>query len=573
MMSRFRQIFTRFYFATLVVMGTLVLINILTLKKQEVNYGLGTYECINDSWVDERGNPFEISGIDNYASEDGKIRLYYTIPEAGSIENSLIFRTKNVAVKVILGGEVLYETQIQEAPFLNQSPGTRWNVVRIPGEASGSVLEIEVSRAYLDGRDKIDNFYWGSEGRILLQLIKQKLFGLLVSLLILFTGGVYLLAYWVSNHRKIEKDKGLLYLGMVALVVAVWCLLETNLFQLFTRHMQQIQLLDNMMLVIGGSVLYLYLNELYGVFRSRVVQVLAGGNLLYIIIATLSQIVGGPDYHRTLNVAIANYGFISFLFICCIINEGRQREEKKERNFDYRMKMYGVAFLGLGIMGDLIRYLSTDVMDRAMLMRFGFLAFIVFFGMGNMIHMFQLIKQGYELDMVSRLAYTDGLTGVGNRTAYLEKKDELTRQDYLWEKLGIVAFDVNNLKTINDNQGHHIGDLLLLEVAELIKTGFGEIGDIYRIGGDEFIALIAGEQVEESYKAGREKFDQLVIEKNASGEHEFTISVAYAAEWCELVTAEGIAKAEEEADRKMYEKKLKMKKRKQERSHSNRQEE
>ncbi|MBO4336517.1 MAG: diguanylate cyclase [Lachnospiraceae bacterium] len=91
---------------------------------------------------------------------------------------------------------------------------------------------------------------------------------------------------------------------------------------------------------------------------------------------------------------------------------------------------------------------------------------------------------------VHEQAYTDAMTGVGNKTAYLEMVKRINRK--IEEKLAdfaVVVFDINGLKKINDDHGHEYGDMLITDSAELIKNVFG-VENVYRIGGDEFIVVM-----------------------------------------------------------------------------------
>lgn len=54
----------------------------------------------------------------------------------------------------------------------------------------------------------------------------------------------------------------------------------------------------------------------------------------------------------------------------------------------------------------------------------------------------------------------------------------------------IIVFDINGLKSVNDNLGHEYGDKLIKGVADSLKEGAGEKGSVYRIGGDEFVMLV-----------------------------------------------------------------------------------
>ena len=63
-------------------------------------------------------------------------------------------------------------------------------------------------------------------------------------------------------------------------------------------------------------------------------------------------------------------------------------------------------------------------------------------------------------------------------------------------------FDLNNLKLVNDRYGHGVGDCYIINGSEIIRDVFGDMGEIYRIGGDEF-CLISDSITEEVYEKNR----------------------------------------------------------------------
>jgi diguanylate cyclase (GGDEF)-like protein len=86
-------------------------------------------------------------------------------------------------------------------------------------------------------------------------------------------------------------------------------------------------------------------------------------------------------------------------------------------------------------------------------------------------------------------SYQDKLTGFFNRRAYDDDLSQLREQKRL-KNIIIVAFDVNGLKKVNDSQGHLAGDELITGSAKLIYETFAPYGKCYRIGGDEFMAIL-----------------------------------------------------------------------------------
>lgn len=85
---------------------------------------------------------------------------------------------------------------------------------------------------------------------------------------------------------------------------------------------------------------------------------------------------------------------------------------------------------------------------------------------------------------------TDALTKLLNRRSYD------SHLQHLHYDTAIVLFDVNKFKNINDNYGHKQGDIVLQQVASNIRYVFGNMGYIYRIGGDEFAMILKSGQLE-----------------------------------------------------------------------------
>ena len=109
-----------------------------------------------------------------------------------------------------------------------------------------------------------------------------------------------------------------------------------------------------------------------------------------------------------------------------------------------------------------------------------------------------------KITAISREAYIDNLTKVGNVAAF--KRDV---QDMDGE-YALVMFDLNHLKKVNDNFGHDKGDLYIRGCCRIICDQYKH-SPVYRIGGDEFVVLLKGEDYEnrdEHLREIREKFEK-----------------------------------------------------------------
>lgn len=103
-------------------------------------------------------------------------------------------------------------------------------------------------------------------------------------------------------------------------------------------------------------------------------------------------------------------------------------------------------------------------------------------------------QQKQELGSARQLAYTDSLTGVRNKHAYAETIDHYNYRisSKNLKELAIIVFDLNGLKKINDSKGHDEGDKYIKEGCRIICRWFKR-SPVYRIGGDEFVAFLEGD--------------------------------------------------------------------------------
>lgn len=128
----------------------------------------------------------------------------------------------------------------------------------------------------------------------------------------------------------------------------------------------------------------------------------------------------------------------------------------------------------------------------------------------------QLLKVELELqisqvelkDIYYKMAFTDSLTGLKNRTAFDERVKLLEERYDLYKSINCFSMDLNNLKVTNDTFGHSYGDTLIKNFAQVLKRVFLTSECIYRVGGDEFIIFL--------YDYDQKMLEQKVIELEKS---------------------------------------------------------
>ena len=150
-----------------------------------------------------------------------------------------------------------------------------------------------------------------------------------------------------------------------------------------------------------------------------------------------------------------------------------------------------------------------------------------------------MFKKRNLVRSLQQMSYLDQLTQFGNRYAMVKYMENM-RSD---ESVGIVYGDITGLKRVNDAEGHAAGDRLILSACKCMKAVFGDDYKLFRIGGDELLAICAG--IEES------EFQERLLRLRKSMP-EFSVNIALGADWKSDTTA-GINVVMATAEARMYE--------------------
>ena len=114
--------------------------------------------------------------------------------------------------------------------------------------------------------------------------------------------------------------------------------------------------------------------------------------------------------------------------------------------------------------------------------------FLGFRGIGT-----DLTEQRRSEQEISRLARFDSLTGLPNRARMRQTLEEALRNAARRQKgCALFLIDLDRFKNVNDTLGHPVGDALLRQVADRLKSVVGQQGQVGRLGGDEFEAVFPG---------------------------------------------------------------------------------
>ena len=160
-----------------------------------------------------------------------------------------------------------------------------------------------------------------------------------------------------------------------------------------------------------------------------------------------------------------------------------------------------------------------------------------------------------EASIAYEKARRDGLTGIKNKTAYGEFEAKLNKQIQSGEnvKFAIALCDVNGLKTVNDTLGHIAGDEYIRSASRLVCQTFAH-SPVFRIGGDEFVAILRGSDFE-----NRERLEKEFTEAVKENVDQHKVVVACGISVFDKEHDKDVSSVFERADALMYKNKMRMK--------------
>lgn len=139
---------------------------------------------------------------------------------------------------------------------------------------------------------------------------------------------------------------------------------------------------------------------------------------------------------------------------------------------------------------------------------------------------------------LTRLSYTDGLTGLANRRRFMEVLEaELARQARGGHELCLLLIDADHFKDINDHHGHHAGDAVLRELATILMASVRAPADLpARLGGEEFAVVLPDTRIDEARRVAERLREQVAthVFEDRSTRLRVTISIG-------LVAARGLS--------------------------------
>lgn len=454
---------------------------------------------------------------------------------------------------MLIDGVCRYWNKYFSSQLFGKTPGALFVNVRIPEGTDGKLLTIEIENPYKDDDSaKLDEMYIGDISDII-QFEQQKRFNpFCISLIIMAIGVVMLLLFIPLTQQRIVGIE-FLNLGATAFVAGVYLTTDGRYLQLVFGDAHIYHMIAEVAMRLVIPTFLLFLSQMYDSYSKRISAILCIIGEIVFAGSFICEITGIMDYHETLFLSHVVFA-ISMLFILASTIKGLVKTPKE--NIYHNI---GCIVVSLMALTDIIVLWRGTGHETSYFVRLGILIFFFLEIVQIMKKFLASYQRNIKNELLSRLAYHDGLTDLLNRTSYMEKVKELEADENSYMLFAI--YDVNNLKKVNDTMGHQKGDEMIKRVADVMSASLGKYGQCYRIGGDEFVFISTKPDIEAVFiNASKTMLENLGCITDGNDIVPITAAMGYAVQ--NENSTKDVNEIIREADSRMYEKKRTMKHRK-----------
>lgn len=450
-------------------------------------------------------------------------------------------------LRIAIGSQVLY--QYDDASFpRNTQMASKVNCTAVlPDTYDGETVSFtyqnpsggvcEIPEVYAGAADSVFFYHCAKDAFTLITLFVMAILGVLTVCISLY------LKYMKVGEKRFAD------IACFLLLCVCWFLTDSSLAQMISGSSPMIRYISFYAFMLLAVPMLHFIKNTEAMKNCHIINIIIWLFYGNAILQSLLNYFGFFDFVDMLILThILLFGGIIVLMVL-LINAYRKSGDKEL----YTILMSFAVVAGGGVVS-LILYWLLEISYYEVFFEVGIVIFIILLIRVLIITMVQNLKFKTEAQVYQRLAKEDRLTGMKNRRAFEELIAEIEKNINSYDSLFLVFMDLNQLKKINDTLGHNVGDELIIASAQCIEKAYGSLGSCFRIGGDEFCAILPNITLTEQQLSARLD-TEIRFYNNICSKYQLSIARGIS----NLRDAGGNVKTisdwKEEADLKMYENK------------------
>lgn len=405
---------------------------------------------------------------------------------------TIMFETRFSSFEIYLNErkvEQKFTTHLMRDKFI----GCENNFVILPESSEPVSITIELRIAEDGAYGFYDAPVIGRYEDVFKYEIYQHIFIFTVSAFLIVFGFIFLLI----GHGfggDFPEIRMLMFSAILFMDMGVWFLTQFKLLDLFMETDGRQTEAEYITLFLVVPIMYMVIGSMREYFKRKVFLVFAIAGTLVSIVPIFLHYSYGIYMNRMLMLYQLNAMILIAVMAALIFVDRKNKRITPSQ----KIQLMGQSMLAVCFLVNVFFYYLevAGIMKQIMLSKkivpIGAMSMVFATLVNYSIYISASYARKKEYESLAHYAYADGLTGVPNR-AKLEKHIgdmEKKKADYC-----VISIDLNGLKAVNDNQGHLMGDKYLKDFANTLEECVAEKGIVARIGGDEFVAVLQGDNI------------------------------------------------------------------------------
>ena len=444
----------------------ILLFLIYTQSKQALNY-LQSRETTGYLTIHELSSQ-RISDPDTPTGT--KKEYILNIRDISEGDNYLVFYQVHHYVEIYLDGQLVYSLMPKNDNPVCKSTGCSWVTFPLYPKDTDREIRVVLTPVYKAVEHRQTEFLAGSRYAIFNRQLEADLPALGMGFVAIIVG-ITFISISLFSMIQYNNANSLVFLGLFSVCIGLWKITDvrsaTILFPQNAILMAQLSLL---MLPMSAASFAFFIKKQIEKSQYKVLNCACLLPAIAVILQLLLQRTGTRDLRETLIVSHITIGVTALATCYAIISEWRKMKSDRRNSIKYICFFFCCA----GVVLDLTLYYLTGTSNDILNTLSVFLTYIIIMGVISVIEL-------------NRQASIDFSTGLNNRNKCNEL---LLDESVLTEETCLIMFDLNQLKKINDSQGHKAGDHLIQTFAQILRQCTPKHDFLGRYGGDEFIAII-----------------------------------------------------------------------------------
>ena len=537
--------------------------------------GRGPIHVLNYGWElgyrseDYRGIDLRSFSFDDVKKKD-EVVLSCTLPENLPADSMLVVYVHYYDLRVLVDGIQVYEADTERVDA-GLGLGSGFYAVDIGAGCEGKQLEIVIRAGEDDAFTSLRSPEIWDAHTFWQDFASGNISNIALSFFFIIVGMAMLIMAFAQEMRgtfSFADTTRFSSLSLLAMTFGIWIFTGMHLTELFTNdiitkvNLNYYAFYFLPIFFIGFHFETGRFKDEAGIRQARRRNIVLGISwlvgLLYVLLVLYRHLYLGESLRKYLNIAHVYDTVIIFMLIGIRVYDLIKGVNR------HLVSSYVTLMTGVAALVDLARYNfytkfsprgSAGFTMSTLYIVMVFFVLSLFFD-----YMSTTVRDAREeerIGIISKLAYTDALTGLNNRQATERFFDIIDSEN---EQYLVTEFDLNSLKKANDTYGHEEGDKYIALFAETLKHIFEGKGFIARTGGDEFIyVMIPKLEGDRKWLEGRLRDLNAILANKDTGHSGLRMSTAFGTYDSMNGDARTIRDGLRIADARMYEMKKNMK--------------